>query len=200
MYNRNQLEILLEKINIKDYEKLKKLEIYIENLTKWNKVINLTSKNFEAIKHIQDSLMFFEVIKNPSGNLIDIGSGNGFPAIIIAILSNKLNVTMVEQNIKKSAFLRDTIYKLQIDAKVLNTNILEVPTETKFSFVTLRGLKCNCKMQTKIHSLLPTNKGKLVIWTYPPPHLKYFKLLHSFSKNNKHIHVYIKEQAEQQPI
>jgi len=200
MYNQNLLKSLLEKINIKDQEKLEKIEIYIENLKKWNKIMNLTSKHFDIINHIQDSLMFFEVVENKSGNLIDIGSGNGFPAIILAILCNKLNITMVESNTKKSIFLKDTIHKLQIQANVLNIDILNIKTEKKFEYATIRGLKCNYKMQKIIHSLLLNKQGKLIVWSYPAPLLKYFTLLNSISKNNKYIHVYAKEQVEQQPI
>ncbi|OSS42326.1 rRNA small subunit 7-methylguanosine (m7G) methyltransferase GidB [Desulfurella amilsii] len=200
MYNQNQLEYLLKNENLIETETVEKIKAYIANLEKWNNAINLTSKNFDYFTHIRDSLMFFELFKSPKGKLLDIGSGNGFPVIILAIVCPKLEITMVESSTKKCAFLRDTISKLSLNANVLNKNIMDIQPKNNFDFATIRGLKCSYEMEIKLNFILADNYGKLFVWAYPPPSLKRFTLLHSVCKNNKYLHLYIKAQAAPQPI
>lgn len=200
MYNQNQLENLLKKKDLYSNDTFTKLEAYIENLKKWNKAISLTSKSFDVIKHIHDSLMFFELFKNPSGELLDIGSGNGFPSLVIAIICPSLNIKMVESNTKKCAFLRDTCLKLSLNAKVLNENILSLEIKDTFDLITIRGLKINYAIESKIYALLKNGSGNLIIWSTPPPLLKNFTFIQSVNKERKYPHLYIKAQAEQQPI
>ncbi len=200
MFNRNQLESLLKDLNISNTDIIERIILYIENLKKWNKAINLTSKNFYIENHIQDSFMFFELFKEAKGALLDIGSGNGFPAIILTIICRKLHTTMIELNSKKCAFLRDTCLKLSLNAIVINENILNFENQEKFDFITIRGLRLNSSIETKLSSLIKKDAGSLIIWTYPPPVLKKFKLIKSISRKNKYLHLYIKEQVAQQPI
>lgn len=200
MYNQNQLEYLLNNGHINNTKTVEKIKAYIDNLKKWNKVINLTSKKFDIVAHIRDCLMFFELFNEPEGRLIDIGSGNGFPGIILAIACPKLEVTMVEQNAKKCSFLRDTIHKLSLNANVINKNILDIKPTNYYNFATIRGLKCNDLIETKIYDILTDKCGKLLIWTYPTPSLKKFTLLRTVCTNDKYLHLYIKERAGQQPI
>jgi 16S rRNA (guanine527-N7)-methyltransferase len=200
MYNQNQLDNLLKNEHIHDEKTIEKIRVYIENLKKWNSAINLTSKNFDVFTHIRDSLMFFELVKKPEGKLIDIGSGNGFPAIILSIVCPSLEITMVESNTKKCAFLRDTISKLSLSASVLNKSIIDINPATTFDFATIRGLKCSNEIETKLYCFLTDNYGKIFVWAYPPPSLKRFTHLSSVCKNNKYLHLYIKAQAALQPI
>lgn len=199
MYNQNQLESLLKKTDLYTNNTFEKLEAYIENLKKWNKAISLTSKSFDVIKHIHDSLMFFELFQNPTGKLLDIGSGNGFPSIVIAIICPNLHIRMVESNAKKCAFLRDTCLKLSLKAKVLNENILSLQTQDIFDVITLRGLKIDIAIESKIYALFKDEPGNLLTWSNPPPFLKKFDLIKSVNKDSKYLHLYIKAQVGQQP-
>ncbi len=199
MSNRNQLESLLKDLGISNTDIIEKIILYIENLEKWNKAINLTSKNFYIENHIKDSFMFFELFREPKGALLDIGSGNGFPAIILTIICKKLHTTMIDLNSKKCAFLRDTSLKLSLNATVVNGNILNFENQEKFDFVTIRGLKLDEVIETKL-SLFLKETGSLLAWTYPPPVLEKFKLIKSINRKNKYLHLYIKEQVAQQPI
>jgi len=200
MYNQNQLDYLLKNERVNDEKTIKKVKTYIENLKKWNNAINLTSKNSDIIGHMKDSLMFFELVEKKEGKLIDIGSGNGFPAIILAIVCPSLEVTMVEPNTKKCAFLRDTINKLSLNAEVINKNIIDMQSQNNYDFATIRGLKCSNEIETKLYYFLSDNYGKLLLWAYPAPSLKRFTHLSSVCKNNKYLHLYIKAQAAPQPI
>ncbi|MEN8907802.1 MAG: RsmG family class I SAM-dependent methyltransferase, partial [Clostridiales bacterium] len=75
-------------IEIND-EKIDKFKIYKELLISWNKKINLTSITDDreiAIKHFIDSLSILQFVNKKDENLIDIGTGAGFPGIPIKII------------------------------------------------------------------------------------------------------------------
>ncbi len=74
---------------------------------KWNKTINLISHNTKHefwVRHILDSLQLMQYINDTNIHLIDVGSGNGLPGIVLSIAGIK-NVTLVESNTRKSIFL-----------------------------------------------------------------------------------------------
>jgi 16S rRNA (guanine527-N7)-methyltransferase len=79
---------------------------YQNLLLKWNKAINLISRNSEKdiwARHILDSLQLLKYI-DFLDNIIDIGSGGGFPGIVLSIGGVK-NIALVESDKKKSVFL-----------------------------------------------------------------------------------------------
>ncbi len=100
---------------------LHQFQLYLLRLKKWNKHINLTSlKNDKeiVIKHFLDSLTLISFLK-PSWQVIDIGSGAGFPGLPLKIALPSLKVTLVEARRKRVAFLKEI--KRLLDLK----NILE---------------------------------------------------------------------------
>jgi 16S rRNA (guanine527-N7)-methyltransferase len=87
-------------------EILDALEKYQSLTLKWNKTINLISCNTECdfwVRHILDSLQLMKYINDQNVHLIDVGSGGGFPGIVLSIAGIK-NVTLVESDIRKSIF------------------------------------------------------------------------------------------------
>ena len=101
---------------------IERLEIFRQNLINYNKKYNLISKNTEKSvwnRHILDSaqlMMFFK--NNYKANLVDLGSGAGFPGIVIAILNKKLLKLMkCNKNLSNKAKIK------QINNnKILNLN------------------------------------------------------------------------------
>jgi len=90
--------------------------IYLKELNKWNKVINLTSissLNNGVIRHIIDSLSLYPLVKG-SDNILDIGSGGGFPGIPLKILDPSLDMTLLEPRQKRWAFLNHIAKLLMI--------------------------------------------------------------------------------------
>lgn len=76
-------------------------------ILKWNKTINLVSYKSEKelwARHIWDSLQLMQYIDNPDIHLLDVGTGGGFPGIVLSIGGVK-NVTLVESDVRKSIFL-----------------------------------------------------------------------------------------------
>ncbi len=104
------------KMNISlDENMLEKFEMYKNLLVEWNEKINLTSitDDYEVImKHFVDSLEIVKYI-NKNENIIDIGTGAGFPGIVIAIYFNSnVNITLLDALEKRLNFLSEVIQKL----------------------------------------------------------------------------------------
>lgn len=89
---------------------------YLSLLLQWNAKFNLTSIKEPGLvvrRHFLDSLAILPFI-TPTGRLLDIGSGAGFPALPIKIALPDKEVVLVESNRKKSNFLREIIRKLSL--------------------------------------------------------------------------------------
>ena len=81
---------------------------YADLLLRWNAKINLTaagSRN-DALRHIADCMAFVQVIPLDTRRLVDVGSGGGLPAVVIAAARPEIEVVAVEPTNKKHAFLR----------------------------------------------------------------------------------------------
>ena len=101
-----------------DDEKLKQLEIYYNFLIEYNSHTNLTTitkKEDVYLKHFYDSLTIIKKIDlDKVNNLIDIGSGAGFPGVVLKIFYPKLDVTIIDSNNKKTTFINNLIQKLKL--------------------------------------------------------------------------------------
>lgn len=111
-------------------EKLKSLE---ELLIKWNPAINLVSKStIGAIwnRHIVDSAQIYALAPH-HGHWVDLGSGGGFPGLVIACMSSaggdSLRITLVESDQRKATFLRMASSLLELNATVISERIERVP-------------------------------------------------------------------------
>lgn len=123
--NVNEFIKELKKININLTDiQLKQLEQYKNFLQKYNKHTNLTRIiNDEDIflKHFYDSLTITKYIDlNNYNNLLDIGTGAGFPGIVLKILYPHLRVTLLDSNNKKTTFLNELSKILNISIEVVN--------------------------------------------------------------------------------
>ena len=109
-------------INLNENQ-LKKFEIYKNMLIEWNEKINLTAITDEygiIMKHFIDSLEIVKYI-NENESIIDIGTGAGFPGVVIALyFEGKVNITLVDALEKRVLFLRELTQKLELK----NINII----------------------------------------------------------------------------
>ena len=116
----------VKKLNIKITNKeLELLEQYYNFLIQYNEHTNITAitkKDDVYIKHFLDSLMVTKSIDlNHINNLIDIGSGAGFPGIVLKIFFPNIKITLLDSNNKKTTFLNEVIKKLNLkDIQVVN--------------------------------------------------------------------------------
>jgi len=107
--------------------------VYLVELEKWNRKINLTAIRKEqdiVIKHFLDSLTYLNGFVPASAlRLLDMGSGAGFPAVPIKIARPEISVTMVESVSKKSSFLRHIIRTLKLtDTIVFDKRTGDLPS------------------------------------------------------------------------
>ena len=92
-------------------ETLDRLTVYAERLAKWNKAINLVAKpTLDHIwtRHFLDSWQLVEFVPENAQTWIDLGSGAGFPGLVVAILRPDISVTLVESDRRKAVFLSET--------------------------------------------------------------------------------------------
>lgn len=125
--NKEEFYKLIEKdFNIIITDKQKQdLEEFCNLLLEYNKNINITAINDEEgvyLKHFYDSLSIVKIIDlNNYETLLDIGSGGGFPGIVLKICFPKLHVTLLDSNHKKSDFQRYICEKLDLkDISIIN--------------------------------------------------------------------------------
>lgn len=111
-----QLKLINIVIDDKQIEQLNK---YYELLIEYNKVMNLTGiteKKQVYLKHFYDSLTIAKIINlENEDNLCDIGTGAGFPGLVIKILFPKVKVTLVDSLNKRIEFLKKVIKELKLD-------------------------------------------------------------------------------------
>jgi 16S rRNA (guanine527-N7)-methyltransferase len=120
--------------------------VYLVELEKWNRKINLTAIRDEqeiVTKHFIDSFSYLRGFEPaPGRELLDMGSGAGFPALPIKIAAPDISVTLVESVLKKGAFLRHIIRLLRLDrAMVLDERTGSLPAEhhSHYDIVTARA-------------------------------------------------------------
>ena len=113
-------------------ETITSLNKYEDLLINANKNLNLVGKS--TIKdiwdrHFLDSAQVNDFIDKNDKSLVDIGSGAGFPGLVLAILAKDrkipLKITLVEKSLKKVKFLKQTIQQLNLNVEVLSINVIE---------------------------------------------------------------------------
>ncbi|MGQ3298588.1 16S rRNA (guanine(527)-N(7))-methyltransferase RsmG [Reyranella sp.] len=99
-------------------ETLRRLEILIETLGRWQKAINLVGRNtLEGAwkRHVVDSAQVVSLIPANAKSLADLGSGGGFPGLVIAALRPDLPITLIESDARKAAFLGEAGRKMGLE-------------------------------------------------------------------------------------
>ncbi|NLO89782.1 MAG: 16S rRNA (guanine(527)-N(7))-methyltransferase RsmG [Clostridia bacterium] len=101
-----------------DEKTAQRLLKYLHILWEWNKRINLTaeaSRETIIIKHFLDSLGGINLIKEKEGKLADVGSGAGFPGMVMALCIPRMDTVLIESIGKKGEFLRSIIRELGME-------------------------------------------------------------------------------------
>jgi len=132
---------------------VKQFELYYQELIEWNRKINLTAitdYSSVQVKHFLDSLTITlalpgEEAEKPDFNIVDIGTGAGFPGLPLKILFPQPRLVLIEPTTKKAAFLHHLIRKLELEnVEVLNSRAEEAahlpPYREQFSLVLSRAV------------------------------------------------------------
>ncbi len=128
-----------------DQARLKKVSAYLDLLVRWNNRINLTAvRDPEEMvtRHFGESFFAARnlVPRDWAETAIDLGSGAGFPGLPLAIYAPSAQVTLIESQSKKAAFLNEVIRSLQLaNAKVFPGRAESYPARS--ALVTMRAVE-----------------------------------------------------------
>ena len=112
-----------------DDEMLQRFEIYFKLLVEWNEKMNLTAITDEhgvAVKHFADSLTlynFVDVKKN--ANIIDVGTGAGFPGVVLKIARPDIKLTLLDSLNKRLTFLDTVLNDIGLDSELVHSRAEE---------------------------------------------------------------------------
>ncbi|MDB2500456.1 16S rRNA (guanine(527)-N(7))-methyltransferase RsmG [Candidatus Pelagibacter bacterium] len=110
-------------------------EKFIDYVLKKNEILNIIAKSTQKReiireRHIIDSAQAIEFIDLNCDSVYDLGSGGGFPGIIIGIMlknrGNKVKMKLFEKSYHKSVFLREVVRKLNLDIEIIQKDIFEI--------------------------------------------------------------------------
>jgi len=138
-------EIKILGINITE-EQLKQLENYYNLLTIENKKYNLTSiteKEDVYLKHFYDSLTIVKLENINNKYILDVGTGAGFPGIVLKIIFPNIKIDLLDSTLKKCNFLNKVIKELNLtNIRVLNYRAEEYAktTREKYDIIVSRAV------------------------------------------------------------
>lgn len=144
--NKETFKKLLTENNISyNDDILNKLDIYANFLLEYNSHTNLTAiRNIEDVylKHFLDSALILKYY-DINGDILDIGSGAGFPGMVLKIFKPEINITLLDSNNKKTTFLKELTKKLELNGVTIICDRAEnyiKENREKFDFVTPRAV------------------------------------------------------------
>ncbi|MGE5397530.1 MAG: 16S rRNA (guanine(527)-N(7))-methyltransferase RsmG [Chitinophagales bacterium] len=150
------------------------LEKYLELIEEENKKHNLVSRKTtreELWDHIEDSLSLVKVLENEEVSVIDIGSGQGLPAIPLAIRLPKSKFVLVESDLKKYDFLSMAIEQLHLqNSLVIRDRIEELGRKNEFrNTVDLVTVRAVASLSVVLEWGLPLLRlgGQVIAWKGP---------------------------------
>ena len=131
-------------------ETIEQLALYAAELRKWNRRINLVARNTTVVdiveRHFIDSLTmvpFLSAIGKKYEILLDVGTGAGFPGLVLAVTRPDLRVILVEPRLKRVSFLQHINRYLHLNnVEIINARLEEsdILTDRRIDLVTCRAL------------------------------------------------------------
>jgi 16S rRNA (guanine527-N7)-methyltransferase len=121
-----------------------RLEVLVNTLERWQKAINLVGRTTMGDvwrRHVLDSAQLRPLIPAEAKTLVDLGSGAGFPGLVVAALRPDLAVTLIESDARKAAFLGEAARRMTLEKppKVVIGRI-EAVAPTPADVITARAL------------------------------------------------------------
>ena len=121
-----------------------RLEALVSTLERWQKAINLVSRTtLKDVwrRHVLDSAQLKPLIPAEAKTLVDLGSGAGFPGLVVAALRPDLAITLIESDARKAAFLGEAARRMTLEKppKIVIGRI-EAVAPTPADVITARAL------------------------------------------------------------
>ena len=149
------------------------LGVYFEMLRRWNRRINLTGLDLDALTPDGIDRLFIEpliaarVVTPATNSIIDLGSGGGSPAIPLTLAVPNASITMVESRARKSVFLKEVARELGLTARVLTVRYEDALGDAAltgaFDTLTCRALRLSSNDMMKVQ-LFVRPGGRLLLF------------------------------------
>lgn len=125
-------------------ETIERLQALVDTLGRWQKSINLIGRGtVDDVwnRHVLDSAQLLPLIPRTAETLVDLGSGGGFPGLVIAALVPHLRVTLIEADARKAAFLAEAARRMGLErTAIIRIGRIEAVEPVKSDVVTARAL------------------------------------------------------------
>ncbi len=142
-------------------DQLEKLATLVILLCKWNNALNLTAirdPNDMVVLHILDSAVLSPLIKYKGNNIADVGTGAGFPGLVLAILNPEIQFTLIDSIAKKLSFVRTAMVSLNLkNVQIINDRCENIEIENKFDCIVSRAFAPLCKIVEWCKNLISDN-------------------------------------------
>nr|BFD64777.1 16S rRNA (guanine(527)-N(7))-methyltransferase RsmG [Bdellovibrio sp. HM001] len=138
-----------------------RLKTYHEELIKFNRTVNLISPKTLFVAdalHFADAILASQVIykANPKiDKIFDLGSGNGFPGMVFALLYPQVQVVLIESDIKKVEFLKHLASLLKVSNCAVEHRTVESMPDNSMQFVMARGFNSISKAIMLVRKSVP---------------------------------------------
>ncbi len=150
-------------------ELLDRLLLHYEVLRRWNRATSLVGPGTagEVLeRHYAESLAALSCLEAGVSSLVDVGSGAGFPGLVLAAAREDLSVTLIEANQKKWSFLMTAARKMSLPCNCLNARVGATPVEglpPQIDVITSRAVS---ESDLGLDSLLPRLSlgGSVLLW------------------------------------
>jgi len=142
-------------------EQYDKLATLVELLAKWNNALNLTAiREIDkmVVLHILDSAVVSPLISDKGKNIADVGTGAGFPGLVLAILNPQKHFTLIDSVAKKLSFVRTAMVSLELkNVTIINDRCENIKVEQKFDCILSRAFAPLCKIIEWCENLIDDN-------------------------------------------
>jgi 16S rRNA (guanine527-N7)-methyltransferase len=125
-------------------ETLDRLSVMVSVLERWQRAINLISHRTLQdiwVRHILDSAQLVPLLEKDATSLVDLGSGAGFPGLVLALLRPDMDMTLIESDARKAAYLGEAVRNMgmQPPPKIVIGRAEAIPS-AQADLVTARAL------------------------------------------------------------
>lgn len=152
------------KLKENQLEKLNKLRDIVIEYNKHTNLTSITNEDEFNIKHILDSLSILKFHNLNNKKILDVGSGGGFPGLVLAIVLEDSLITMLDSNNKKIQFIDYVIKELKlINAKTVYSRVEEANIREKYDVVVSRAV-ASLNILLEITSFSAKLNGELIFY------------------------------------
>lgn len=148
-------------------EKFLKLYKMVLNYNLHTNLTRIVDKKEFKARHIDECYIPLKNIIKPNTSILDVGTGAGFPGLVLAIVFTNVNITMIESNRKKAQFVQSVINELKLkNAKVINKRAEQDVEREKYDYVVARAVG---SLNVVLELIVPYLKvgGSAIFWKGP---------------------------------